>query len=573
MSNRRVIHMKRKISLGILFLLVLLVSSGSLGIYNLLKLSRHTKAIVRDNYETLYLCQQMRNLLDWPIAPNQEAQFNSALAMQQLNITEEEEGNLTARLRLNWIRYARLRTAGLLSDVRRDLAAIEKLNMQAIQRKNALAQTTADSSLLLISLISIAVVLITLVFLLRFPAYIAAPLQQLMLGIREITHKNYAHKIAIEGSHELKELADAFNAMAEQLNEFEKTNLSQLMYQKARAEAVINSLADASIGFDNEGKILFANSEALKILQLNQEAIVGKTAAQITGHHSFFKLIISSPAGPPFKAEINDKDVFFVKEKRNILKDGRQLGELLSIRNVTTFREKDIAKTNFLATISHELKTPLSSADIALKLLSNEKIGSLNAEQKQIVSDLSGANHRLIRLVSELLDLSQAETGNINLNISSVRLTDVVRYALEALKTQLIEKNLRVECRYSEPDLGIKADPEKAAWVLINVLVNAIRYSPAHSVITLKSQCEQGYVLLTVKDNGPGIPAGFEQNLFRRFYKAPGKDNPGTGLGLSIAKEFMEAMQGSIGLESSNSQGAAFTLRFVATAVPAGQTP
>ena len=194
-----------------------------------------------------------------------------------------------------------------------------------------------------------------------------------------------------------------------------------------------------------------------------------------------------------------------------------------------------------------------------------KKIGSLNKEQQQLVNDLKGENQRLIKLVSELLDLSQAETGNINLNISSVSLIDIVNYTLEALKTPLQEKKLQVECIGIKPDRLIKVDKEKAAWVLINILSNAIRYSPEQSIITIQVNTEQKELLiLSIQDKGVGIPKEFQQNLFQRFYKIPSSSaSKGTGLGLSIAKEFMEAMNGKIYLDESYKPGAKFNLEFV----------
>jgi signal transduction histidine kinase len=223
-----------------------------------------------------------------------------------------------------------------------------------------------------------------------------------------------------------------------------------------------------------------------------------------------------------------------------------------------------MAKTNFLATISHELKTPLSSTDIALKLLSNEKIGPLNKEQQQLLNDLKGENQRLIKLVSELLDLSQAETGNINLNIMPVSLLDMVNYSISALKAPLQEKKLHVECKDITAEQVIKVDKEKASWVLINILSNAIRYSPEQSVITMQAHKHKGLLMLSIQDKGSGIPKEFQQNLFQRFYKIPSATGTkSTGLGLSIAKEFMEAMNGKIYLDTNYTTGAKFNVEFM----------
>ena len=199
-----------------------------------------------------------------------------------------------------------------------------------------------------------------------------------------------------------------------------------------------------------------------------------------------------------------------------------------------------------------------------MKLLSNDKIGALNKEQKQIVIDLKGENQRLIKLVSELLDLSQAETGNINLTISNVSLKEVVQYAIDTLKTPIQEKNLHIDWADVTEKQTIKADKEKAVWVLVNILSNAIRYSPEQATITIKATIEkEGTLILSVQDNGKGIPKEYQQNLFQRFYKIPNDNTTkGTGLGLSIAKEFMEAMNGKIYLDTAYKNGAKFNLEF-----------
>ncbi len=164
-------------------------------------------------------------------------------------------------------------------------------------------------------------------------------------------------------------------------------------------------------------------------------------------------------------------------------------GKLL---NITTFQEKDIAKTNFLAKISHELKTPLASTDIGLKLLENPKFGTLQDEQKDIITDLKKDNQRLIKLVSELLDVTQAEAGNINLNIGNVEVREVIGYAVETVKNQANEKNVTIQINVPEDIHFIKADKEKAAWVMVNLLSNAIRYSPENEsiIIQVENQSE-----------------------------------------------------------------------------------
>ncbi|HEX7413664.1 MAG TPA: ATP-binding protein, partial [Bacteroidia bacterium] len=446
-----------------------------------------------------------------------------------------------------------------------DLDAIQLVNMMAIERKNSLAEKTADKALLIIIVISVLVFIMAFIFLVKFPDYVTKPLKKFTKGIKEIANKNYNHKINIQKDIEMIELAEAFNEMTEKLNEYEKSNVSKILFEKLRAEAVINSLKDASIGIDNDSRILFANAQALQLLSVKAEAIIGKNEGDISKINDLFKYIIHSEQSTPFKIVVDDKDCFFIKEKNEINVNTNIIGKLYTVKNITSFQEKDIAKTNFLATISHELKTPLSSTDIALKLLSNDKIGALNEEQRQIVTDLKGENQRLIKLVGELLDLSQAETGNINLIISNVSVKEVVQYAIDTLKTPIQEKKLKIDWAGITEKQTIKADKEKAVWVLVNILSNAIRYSPEQTVIAIKANTEkEGILILSVQDNGKGIPKGYQQNLFQRFYKIPNDTTTkGTGLGLSIAKEFMEVMNGKIYLDTTYKNGAKFNLEFI----------
>jgi NtrC-family two-component system sensor histidine kinase KinB len=557
--------LKNKITIGLVFLFALLLLSGGVGIYNIYKLRKEAKGMIQANYETLNYCQGISVLLDSLPSPENATEIESLIKLQQNNITEIGENEATENLVKHWNKLKQNYNVKVIYVIHGDLNLIEQLNMQAIERKNSAAEKTADKALLVIIVISTLILISALIFLFRFPDYVTKPLKKLTKGIKEIANKNYNHKINIQKDVEMIELAEAFNEMSEKLNEYEKSNVAKLMFEKSRAEAVINSLKDASIGIDNDLRVLFANAQALQLMNIKAEAIVAKNAIDVAKVNDLFNYIINNEQSSPFKIVVNYKDCFFTKEKSEINIQGKIIGTLYTIKNITSFQEKDIAKTNFLATISHELKTPLSSTDIALKLLSNEKIGALNKEQQQLVNDLKGENQRLIKLVSELLDLSQAETGNINLNIMPVSLLDMVAYSIEALKALLQEKKLHIECLDITDKQFIKVDKEKASWVLINILSNAIRYSPEESTITIQiSTQHNGLLVLSVQDKGAGIPKEFQKNLFQRFYKIPTPSgSKGTGLGLSIAKEFMEAMNGKIYLDTTYTSGTKFNLEFV----------
>jgi len=199
------------------------------------------------------------------------------------------------------------------------------------------------------------------------------------------------------------------------------------------------------------------------------------------------------------------------------------------MKNVTTYKELDLAKTNFIATISHELKTPIASLQMCVKLLQDSRVGTLNKEQSNIISTLNDEVVRLSRITNELLDLSQVETGNIKLNIKKAEPGDIVALALEAVKFQAERKHIRIDSKMAQRLPFIQADIDKPTWVLINFLTNAIRYSPENGNVIVRCDSVDGKVHVTVEDNGPGIEAKFLTRIFEKFFQVPGTPS-GTGL-------------------------------------------
>lgn len=167
-------------------------------------------------------------------------------------------------------------------------------------------------------------------------------------------------------------------------------------------------------------------------------------------------------------------------------------------------------------------------------------------------------SNRLLKITSELLNMSQVETGNIQLNIQQSNPERILQYAMEAVKTQADQKQIHLET-ITLPELPlVKADTEKTAWVLINFLTNAIRYSTEDSKIEVSIKRENDTVRFSVKDEGKGIDSRYRDKIFDRYFQIPGSSKTGTGLGLAISKEFIEAQGGQIGLESEVGMGSTF---------------
>ncbi|MFY0252907.1 ATP-binding protein [Chitinophaga sp. 30R24] len=555
------VRLKTKITLGVLFLYTMLLVVSILGYYYLSRLNKRAKFILKDNYESLQYAKNMLVALeDMPVnRPAAMTVFSENLKKQQDNVTEKGEKAATSEVTRTFELLRKDSTTNV-SAIKKGIYTIMDLNMAAIVGKNEKVKKTADNALLYIAIISGVCFLLGFTFVYNFPGYIANPIHTLTEAIKDIADKQYSKRLYFRSGDEFGELATAFNTMAQRLDEYEHSSLARIVFEKQRAEAVISSLKDATIGFDNHNTILFANTEALQLLNLPEKAVVGQPAEEIARLNDLLRFLINKKENAPIKIIVDGKECFFTQESTDIRHNEARIGYVVVLRNITSFKEQDIAKTHFIATISHELKTPLAASDFSIKLLEDERTGSLNQEQKELVDSLKQDNRRMIKIVSELLDLSQVESGNIQLQPQPVAAANIVQYALDTVQKQAAQREVTIRINVPATLSLVLADVEKSAWVLVNLLTNAIRYSAKGAIIDLSvTDMGTGMISFVVQDYGKGIPAAFRDRIFERFFQVPGmKGNQGNGLGLAISKEFIEAQGGVIGVESEEGKGSRF---------------
>lgn len=568
---------KTKLGLGVGLLFILLMVSITVGIRYMAALAGDTQNILEDNYKTLEYTRQMLMVLDENInEPSNRALFETNLRNQQNNITEPGEKELTDQLRRDFENLL-TDTVNTVNDVRvrKDLTAIMRLNMVAIERKSAVAETTATKAKMIMAIVGAICFIISFILLMNLPSSIAKPIQQLNESIKEISAKNYGHRLHLASHNEFGELADSFNKMAQKLDGYNHSNLSKLMMEKKRIETLINNMHDPVIGLDEQMKIIFINHEALKVTGIRAEESLGKSVKELAKQNDLIRTLIQDlPAGEslttandvkPIKIYADGKESYFDKEIISIDQvpagetQSQHIGDVILLKNITAFKELDVAKTNFIATVSHELKTPISSLMMSLQLLENEKTGQINEAQKQLIESVKEDSGRLLKITGELLNFTQLDTGNIQLSIKPSDPQKILDYALEAVKTQADQKELKINVQASSQLPPVKADAEKTAWVIVNLLTNAIRYSPEKSEIKVGiNKTENSSLKFSIQDFGNGIEEKYLNKIFDRYFQVPGSHKSGTGLGLAISKEFIEAQGGKIWAESSYGSGSTF---------------
>ncbi len=567
------IKTKLTLGVGLLFLLIILLSIVGAKYINELK--SDTENILVANYNSLEYSRNMLVALD---EGSEKAlqKFDVNLQNQEKNITEIGEKETTSEIRNNFEKYKSNKfDSSIQANIRKEVFRLMDMNMQAIQRKSELAKTTADKAVFWIAITGTMCFLIAFVLLVNLPSNIANPIKELTESIKQIAAKNYSERVHFESNSEFGQLAKSFNTMAEKLEEYNNSNLAKLMMEKRRIETLINNMHDPVIGLDENLKIIFANEEAVKISGLNNTELIGKLAQELAIKNDLIRSLIqdliigeadNGQKQVPIKIFSENKECYFEKVTLHISitptgeADSRLVGHVIFLRNVTTYKELDFAKTNFIATVSHEFKTPISSIKMSLQLLENEQIGKLNDEQKNLIESIKDDASRLLKITGELLNITQVESGNIQLSILPSDPKEILLYAVNATKTQADQKQIQFELNCPENISKVQADNEKTAWVLTNLISNAIHYSYDNSTIYLSIQQTTNQVQISVRDAGQGIAPQYKDKIFDRYFRVPGTKKEGTGLGLAISKEFIEAQGGHITVNSEFGSGSTFTL-------------
>lgn len=568
------LKIKTKLTTGIGLLFAMIVLLGGLAVKNINDMSSDTQNILADNYNSLLYSRRMLDALERiKIDPVARSEFEKHMELQKKNITEVNENVATAHLVTQYENMFRNMNDSTIQRVRVALSDVISLNMATIYRKSQVAEGTADRALLWICILSVACILIGLAFLVRLPRSIATPIRKLTDGIMEIANHNYEKRLNLSEYQEFAEVATSFNRMAERLTEYRKSTLADIIQGKKYIEAIVNSITEPIIGLDRDRSILFANGEALTILNLKREHVIGKSAAELALKNDLLRRLVRELIQPdekkePLKIYADNKESFFqakyipihvVDENET---DNQYAGDVILLKNITEFKELDSAKTTFISTISHELKTPISAIMMSLKLLEDKRVGNMNDEQKALSQSIKESSDRLLEITGELLKMTQVETGKLQLIPKITKPIELIDYAIKANRVQAERFGCHIEVEYPEKISKLFVDSEKVAWVLTNLLSNAIHYTPENGRIIIGARQKEKSVEIFVQDFGKGIDSRYHQSIFDRYFRVPGTKVQGSGLGLAISKDFVEAHGGTIRVVSEVGKGSTFVITF-----------
>jgi two-component system sensor histidine kinase VicK len=426
--------------------------------------------------------------------------------------------------------------------------------------------------------------------------WLASPLKELSKGVQCIEEGNLDFRVAIDATGEFEMLADSFNRMADALRErdttirnktFDLEMLNRCLYEmnellesnvkertvelemeKGKLEAILASMAEGIVVTDGNNRVILFNSAAQRIFGIAPYKMIGCHVEDIDMKGEFHQLLQGLRNVKSEDLLVgNEKEVTVGRKKLRIslspfLDQSLEFaGVVMSIRDVTHEEEVDRMKTEFISTVSHELKTPLTSMKGSLQLILGKGEG-LTETERELIRVCHRNTDRLIRLIKDILDISKIEAGRVDLNVKPESINSLVAYSLEELASFARENNVTLVNSVTLEGVPVLGDHDRLIQVLTNLLSNAVKFSPPGKAVTVTAQRDGDLILVSVIDEGKTIERADREMLFQKFPQLRGgqaREFGGTGLGLAICKEIVERHHGKISYQAGKVGGNIFS--------------
>ena len=601
------IRTKMLLGYGVAFALLGVVLLWAIA--NLISLGRATDAILRENYRSIQAAENMLQALGhqdkmiresvfgfdddtMPRFRQEEARFFKSLAKAKDNITIEEETGILDRLESEYLGFlekvsqllptkAPVQSDVLLGYQEKIQPSVEGLSeachqlrtlneefmFSASTRAGQVARRAIWSTLG----VGVLAMVLGVGFSVGFSNRLVRPIGELTEATTHLTEGQYDVRVPASGGDELGLLAEGFNVMAEKLGEFHNMNLRRILSEQRKTDAVLRSIADGIIVLDAEFRIASMNPAAATLLGLEVDDASGKHVLEVVRDQKVFDYV-KQQSDSAQSARLQEEDRILALERRNDIRyylydarpvkadDGSPVGIVLVLRDITRFQELDRMKSDFVMAASHELRTPMTGIEMSLGLLDEKLKDTMSADQQRLLETAQEDVLRLKALISDLLDLSRLESGKIELQFVRVSLKPMFERTLDIFVNQAQERDIQLTCEVPDDLSPVRADPNKIAWVLSNLVSNALRYVQDGGRVAVSAEQAGDWVHVHVADDGKGIPEEYHARVFDKFIRVDdGACSGGTGLGLAISKEIVRAHRGVIWVDSRLGEGSTFT--------------
>ena len=613
-------NIRTKLFIGYLIFTATLVILGVWSAWHLREMGGVSRNIIANNYDSTVAAQDMRDSLErqssaalFALLGQQERalaqlteyrrRFDASFQRAANNITEPGEADIIEAIRRDRDEYYRnvdafftavralrgsalpvpdhlregsrdasehfLRLEPLVNRLREDCDNLLQINQLAMVAKSEAAAGVAQQWFLTTLGIAALLVVVGLAFAVLLAKRIVSPLRELTETAARIAAGDLDAKARVDSHDEVGILAAGFNTMAERIRQLRRSDLGKLVVAQQTTEAAIDSLYDPVIITDAAGAVTKLNPAAEELFG-TEAANVGKPVGEIA-RDSRIPVAVSEalssqrPVAGEGAASVLPLDVagaeraFRLRTTPMRDEDGRLLGAVTLLEDITHLREIDRLKSEFIATASHELRTPLTSVQMSVHLLLEGAAGTLALKQQELLQACKEDCERLERLMRDLLDLSRIEAGKSAPQLAPVRVSDLVSASTEGLRPQVEAKGLSFVSDVPAQLPFVFADRGQIERVITNLVSNAVRHTDRGGEIRLSAVQRQGHVAISVKDTGHGIPPEYLAHIFEKFVRVPDAPSGDAGLGLAISKRIVEAHGGKIVVQSEIGRGTVFT--------------
>ena len=411
---------------------------------------------------------------------------------------------------------------------------------------------------------SVVAIIITIVLAVIISRGITRPISEMRRQTANIADGDYSGKVTVYGADELGELAETINDLSYKVKDAQETTESE----RQRLDSVLRHMTDGVLATDRRGKIIIINSRAMDLLSISQDKAIGQSIMKVLklGEKFTFRQLLETQDELILNIPTEDQDTILRGEFSVIQRESGFISGLVCVLSDITEQEKvEQERRSFVSNVSHELRTPLTSVKSYTESLID---GAW--EDKDIAPEflkvISTETDRMIRMITDLLNLSRMDQGKQELNLEFVSINELVAHIIDRFEMVLKSEQYRnkkytIERDFTQRTLWVEIDQDKFIQVIDNIMNNAIKYSPDGGKITCKLMETHNSVVISITDEGLGIPRKDIGHVFDRFYrvdKARARSMGGTGLGLAISKEVVQLHGGKIWVTSVENKGSTF---------------
>ena len=543
--------------------------------------------ITQDKAILKYIAFQNKSSIDTIYNSNEE--FYKWLNVEKNNITEVGEESIANKISDDYLLFVKsfsklqdyqsshvssenikfydLHIFPLVVKVKEDLVTLSNLNEKAMFNGRNNAKSNAVSALYLILSISSTAAIIGLLISLIYTNKSLKPIYLLTETIKSVKEGEINKQAPVIYEDEIGMLAQEFNNMTSRLYEFEQSTTGKLLSERNKSIAIVKSISDPLIVLDASFKIQLLNDSGEDIFGVLEQNVINSHFLETIRNmelYDYIFLVVTSKANNTEKIisfQVNEGTYFF-----NVIvtvvndKDNKINAIVVLLKNITEYKQLEKVRTDFIATISHEFKTPLTSIMMGVGLILEKNVGAINEKQEFLLDTIKEETEKLTELVSDLLKLSKIQSNQAVYDIKTYSINKIACDCVKNYSLQAKNNGIALYNRIEEDLPNVVVDEEKITWVLNNLVSNALKYTNSGGEIIIGAFIDGEKMKVFVKDNGKGIPREYHERIFEKFVKISAYDTEflSSGIGLSIAKGIVEAHGGTIGCESEVNKGSTF---------------